>query len=62
MKLLDHDNLEMRKEFRKFVEDPAFIPKYNVSLEEEREIALVQLKKICDVSKLSLTFGTSIIS
>ena len=36
--LLDHDNLEMRKEFRAFLSDPVFKPKYNIPLEEEREV------------------------
>ena len=36
--LLDHDNHEMRKEFRKFLSDPLMKPKYNIPLEEEREV------------------------
>ena len=54
--LLDHDNHEMRKKFREFMSDPVFVPKYNVSLEEEREIALARLQAICDVSILMLNF------
>lgn len=58
--LLDHDNLEMRKEFRKFVSDPAFTPRYNVPLHEEREIALDQLKRICDANFISVhDFGNN---
>lgn len=37
--ILDHDNLEMRKEMREFLSDPVMIPKYNISLEEEREVS-----------------------
>src|SRR5438552_2561559 len=48
-KLLAHDNYEMRENMTKFLmNDKAFIPKYNISLEEEREVALFRLKKICD--------------
>ena len=47
--LLDHDNHDMRKKFRAFMSDPVFVPKYNISLEEERELALQRLQKICDV-------------
>ena len=32
--ILDHDNLQMRKDFREFVSDPVMTPKYNISLEE----------------------------
>ena len=49
--LLDHDNHQMRAEFRKFLSDPSFAPKYDVSLEDEREICLQRLKKICDSGK-----------
>lgn len=52
--LLDHDNLEMRKEFRKFLSDPIMKPKYNVPLEEEREVALQRLKAICDEGFISV--------
>ena len=46
--LLDHDNLEMRAEFRKFISEPVMVPRYNISLEEERELALRRLQRICD--------------
>lgn len=52
--LLDHDNLEMRKEFRQFVSDPVMIPKYNIPLEEERDIALKRLQRICDAGDLNV--------
>jgi len=48
--ILDHDNHEMRSEFRKFVSDPIMTPKYNIPLHEERDVALIRLKRICDVS------------
>ena len=28
--LLDHDNLEMRAEFRKFISEPVMVPRYNI--------------------------------
>ena len=43
--LLDHDNHEMRKEFRTFLSDPVFKPKYNIPLEEEREVRMVFFSK-----------------
>ena len=38
MELLDHDNHQMRKELREFLSDPVFKPRYNIPLEEEREV------------------------
>ena len=52
--LLDHDNHQMRKEFRKFLSDPSMIPKYNISLQEERESALKRLQRICDAGFISV--------
>ena len=55
--LLDHDNLEMRAEFRKFISEPVMVPRYNISLEEERELALRRLQRICD-NKVKPPFRT----
>merc|ERR1719283_482668 len=54
VELLDHDNLAMRKEFRKFVSDPVMVPKYAIDLATEREIALARLQRICDKEFLSV--------
>ena len=43
-RLLDHDNHEMREKFLDFLTDPLFIPRYDISLEDERELALKRLK------------------
>ena len=53
--LLDHDNHEKRAKFRKILsEDPLMTPKYNISLDEERELALKRLKKLCDQGFISV--------
>lgn len=52
--LIDHDNHEMRKEMREFLSDPVFRPEYNISLQEEREVALQRLQKICDKGYISV--------
>ncbi|CAH1789068.1 unnamed protein product [Owenia fusiformis] len=52
--LLDHDNHDMRKKFREFVSDPVMIPKYNITLKEERDIALARLQRICDAGFISV--------
>jgi len=54
VELIDHDNLVMRKEFRKFVSDPVMKPKYAIDLATEREIALARLQRICDKEFLSV--------
>lgn len=52
--MLDHDNHEMRDKFRQFMKDPVWTPRYNISLEDERELALLRLKKICDAGFISV--------
>lgn len=54
LELLDHDNLEMRNELREFLSHPVMKPKYNISLAEEREVALQRLKSICDAGFISV--------
>ena len=53
--LLDHDNQEKRAKFRKILsEDPLMTPKYNITLDEERDLALKRLKKLCDQGFISV--------
>jgi len=52
--LLDHDNHKMRDEFRNFLKKPLFQPRYDMSLEEEREIALKRLQAVCDGGFISV--------
>lgn len=53
--LLDHDNHEKREKFRKILsEDPLMKPKYNISVDEERALALKRLKKLCDQGFISV--------
>merc|ERR1712004_61762 len=52
--LLDHDNHEMRQKFRQFISEPVMIPRYNISLAEERELALRRLQRICDNDFISV--------
>jgi len=52
--LIDHDNHEKRDELRKFLGQPLMVPKYNIPLEEERELALQRLKSICDAGFISV--------
>lgn len=53
--LLDHDNHDKRAQFRKILsEDPLMTPTYNISVDEERELALQRLKKLCDQGFISV--------
>ena len=36
--VIDHDNHDMRNELRQFLSDPVMRPRYNISLEDEREV------------------------
>merc|ERR1712180_388566 len=52
--LLDHGNHQMRADFRKFISEPVMVPRYNISLEEERDLALRRLQRICDNKFISV--------
>ena len=52
--LLDHDNHEMRDKFRALLADPLFKPRFNMTLEEERELALQRLTRICREGLISV--------
>ena len=46
--LLEYDNQQTRQALRDLFKDPLFTPRYNISLDEERELAYQRLKSICD--------------
>ena len=52
--LLENDNQEKRARFKEFLKDPLFIPRYDVSLRYEREIALERLKRIAGTGFISV--------
>ena len=52
--LLDHDNHEMRDNFREFMKQPLFQPRFDLTLDEEREVALQRLKAVCDAGFISV--------
>jgi len=52
---LDHDNHEKRAKFKKMMaEEPLMVPKYNISLDEERDLAFERLKKMCSQGFISV--------
>eukprot|EP01135_Chromosphaera_perkinsii_P005449 Nk52_evm7s351 gene=Nk52_evmTU7s351 len=52
--IIEHDNLEMRQKLKEFLKDPIYVPRYNMSLEDERELALQRLQKICNEDFISV--------
>lgn len=54
-RLLEHDNFETRRGAQEFMaNDPLYTPRYNVSLEMERELAFQRLKKLADRGFISV--------
>jgi len=53
-KMLDHHNFKTREGLRNLFKDPLFVPKYNLSLAEERQLAYDRLKRICDSGLFSV--------
>lgn len=53
-KLLDHHNHNTRQGLRELFKDPIYVPKYNMSLDEERQLAYDRLKKICESGLFSV--------
>ena len=44
----------MRSNFRNFISEPVMVPRYNISLAEERDLALRRLQRICDNKFISV--------
>ena len=52
--LLENDNHEKRQKFKEFLKDPIFIPRFDVSLRYEREIALERLSRMVLAGHISV--------
>ncbi|ETV98078.1 hypothetical protein H310_09362 [Aphanomyces invadans] len=53
-RLLDHDNHDTRAKLRELFKDPLYRPKYNIPLDQERELAYQRLKKLCQSGIISV--------
>ncbi len=53
-RLLDHDNIETRDALKELFKGELFVPRYNVAMAEERELALRRLQAICDHKLISV--------
>ena len=46
-RLLEHDNADMRQRLKDFMNQPLFVPRYNISIAEERRLAYQRLRAVC---------------
>ncbi len=53
-KVLDHDNFETREGLKDLFKKDLFVPKYSISINDERELALLRLKKIAKEKLISV--------
>ena len=52
--LLFNDSKTKWAKWAKLLEDPVFAPKFNTSLDEKRDIAYAQIKRVCDEGIVSI--------
>ena len=45
--LLDHDNHDMRQQLKQFMRSPLFVPRHNLSIDQERKLAYDRLHAVC---------------
>ena len=53
--ILDHDNPGDRARLKEVMRDPLFTPRWWISVEEERELALERLRRLCHSGAFSIT-------
>ncbi|KAG8720356.1 hypothetical protein FRC08_000454 [Ceratobasidium sp. 394] len=53
-RVFDHDNFDKRDAFRALADEPLFVPRHNVSLAYERELALDRLKRVSETKMISV--------
>jgi len=53
-RVFDHDNFEKRDAYRALADEPLFVPRHNVSLSYERELALDRLKRVSETKMISV--------
>ena len=52
--ILEPDNQATRQKLRELFKDPLFLPKFTLTLDQQREIALERLRKICEAKVISV--------
>ncbi|GFR45198.1 hypothetical protein Agub_g6590 [Astrephomene gubernaculifera] len=54
-RILDHDNHDHRQAMKEFMKDDLYVPQYDISLREERELALQRLQRVCRAGFISVS-------
>ncbi|GIL89582.1 hypothetical protein Vretifemale_17414 [Volvox reticuliferus] len=54
-RILDHDNHEHRQAMKEFMNDDLYVPQYDISLRDERELALQRLQRVCRAGFISVS-------
>lgn len=54
-RLLEHDSHTERQNLKEIMRDQLFVPRYNISLAEERELALQRLRVLCHSGNFSIS-------
>ena len=54
--LLAHDSIALRNDLKEVFRDPLYIPRYQLSLEEERQLAYDRLRKLCDTGLIDVGY------
>ena len=52
--LLYEHNFDTRDKLKELAKDPLFVPRYNISLKDERQLAYDRLKKVCSLGIVSV--------
>ena len=59
-RFIEHDNFSTREALKTMGKDPLFYPRYNISLDEQRELALQRLRRVAEARCVSVTdFGSN---
>lgn len=54
-RFIEHDNFSTRESLKALGKDELFNPRYNISLDDQRELALQRLKKVAETKAVSVT-------
>ena len=53
-RFIEHDNFSTRERLKELGKDPLFDPRYNIQLNDQRELALQRLKKVAEAKAVSI--------
>ena len=53
-RFIEHDNFQTREVLKSIGRDPIFSPRYNIPLEEKRELSYQRLRKVAEAKAFSV--------